>query len=83
VKTKKEPHLDAHEIQRQVSKRLKKYNKLSAIEQFAMFMVMAQLLEIGLKGLLVRLYKYDSDAIQKWTLGYTAKELTKCGLLLE
>jgi uncharacterized protein YutE (UPF0331/DUF86 family) len=80
MKTKKEPRLDAHEIQRHVSKHLKKYKKLNAFEQFAMFMGMAQLLEVGLKGLLVRLYKYDSDAIQKWTLGHIAKELTKCGL---
>ena len=80
MKIKKEPRLDAPEIQRQVFKRLKKYKKLNMLEQFAMFMGLAQVLEVGLKGLLVRLYKYDSDTMEKWTLGKTAKELSKCGL---
>jgi hypothetical protein len=80
MKTKKEPRLNASEIQRQVFKRLKKYNKLNMLEQFAMFMGLAQVLEVGLKGLLVRLYKYNSGTMEKWTLGQTAKELSKCGL---
>jgi hypothetical protein len=73
MKRKKEPRLDTREIQRQVFKRLKKYNKLNMLEQFAMFMGLAQVLEGGLKGLLVRLYKYDSDTMEKWTLGRTTR----------
>jgi hypothetical protein len=44
------------EIQREVFKRLKKYNKLSFLEQFAMFIGSAQILELSLKQLLARRY---------------------------
>lgn len=45
-----------------------------------MFMGMAQVLEFGLKSLLVRLFKYDPDRIQKWTLGRVIRELENNGL---
>jgi hypothetical protein len=44
------------EIQREVFKRLKKYNKLSFLEQFATFIGSAQILELSLKQLLARRY---------------------------
>jgi hypothetical protein len=75
-----EPRLEAHEIREQVLKRLGKYKKLNVLEQFAMFMGMAQILELGLKGLLTRRYKCDYEKMQKWTLGKTTKELRECGL---
>jgi hypothetical protein len=75
-----EPCLGAREIQEQVFKRLEKYKKLNVFEQFAMFMGMVQVLEVGLKKLLGRRYNYDYDRIEKWTLGKTTSELKKCGL---
>ena len=75
-----EPRLEAQEIREQVLKRLAKYKKLNVLEQFAMFMGMAQILEVGLKRLLTRRYKYDYEKMEKWTLGKTTKELKECGL---
>jgi hypothetical protein len=78
--SKKTTRREPDEIQREVSKRLKKYNKLSFLEQFAMFIGSAQILELGLKHLLARRYKQDLEQMEKWTLGRTAKELKKFGL---
>ena len=47
-----EPCFEAREIMEQVSQRLKKYEGLNTLEQFAMFMGMAQLLELCLKAFL-------------------------------
>ena len=74
------PRLEARDIQDQVRKRLKKYKKLNALEQFAMFMGMAQILEAGLKNLLVRRYKYEPEKMDKWTLGKTTSELKASGV---
>jgi len=73
--------LDHKEIQKEISRRLEKYKKLlNVLAQFAMFMGSAQLLELALKQLLVRLYGYDLEKIDKWTLGTTTKELKEKGL---
>jgi hypothetical protein len=77
---KKQPHLAPKEIERAVLKRLKPYDKLSFLEQFAMFMGKAQVLEFGLKGLLARRFGSDFDKMERWTLGQTAAELKKKGL---
>jgi len=77
---KKEPRLEIHEIAEHVEKRLKPYDKLSFLEQFAMFIGRVQILELGLKQLLSRLYKYDLDEMETWTLGRTTNELEKNGL---
>lgn len=63
-----------------MSKRLGKYKKLNVLEQYAMFMGMAQILEVGLKNLLVRRYKYDREKMEKWTLGKTTGELKASGV---
>jgi hypothetical protein len=76
-----QPRLEANEIRDEVIRRLEKYNNLNVLEQFAMFMGMAQVLEVGLKNLLARRYHYDDlEQIDKWTLGRTTGELKKCGL---
>jgi len=80
MQSQNEPRLEAHEIQEQVHKRLEKYKKLNVLEQFAMFMGMAQVLEVGLKNLLGHRYKYDYEKIETWTLGRTTRELKNCGL---
>ena len=63
-----------------MAKRLKKYAKLNFVENFAMFMGVAQLLEFSLKGLLHRKYGIDRDSIQRWNLGRTARVLKERGL---
>ena len=40
-----------------------------------MFMGVSQILEFGLKNLLVDKFQYDIDKIEKWTLGKTCSEL--------
>jgi hypothetical protein len=75
-----ELRLEPHEIQEQVLKRLEKYKNLNVLEQFAMFMGMAQVLEVGLKNLLSRRYKYDLKKMETWTLGRVTRELKECGL---
>ncbi|MBT1688867.1 hypothetical protein [Dawidia soli] len=69
--------LKQRDIERKVSKRLKKYKKLNYLGQFAMFMGTAQLLEIGLKNLLIARYGYKVEQIEKKTLGWTTAELEK------
>lgn len=75
-----EPYLKAQEIQAIVFKRVKKYDSLSFLEQYAMFMGKAQVLEMGLKSLLVRKYSFEPEQIEKLTLGQTTRELEKYGL---
>ena len=43
-------------------------------------MGMAQILEAGLKNLLVRRYGYVHEKMEKWTLGMVKTELEKSGL---
>lgn len=75
-----DPSLDAKAIADAVQQRLKKYEDLTVLEQFGMFMGTAQLLEAALKQLLVRRYKYDLERIERWTLGRTVRELEARGL---
>lgn len=72
--------LDANAISDAVGPRLKRYEVLNVLEQFAMFMGRAQLLEAGLKQLLIRRYQCDPEAMKKWTLGTTLRELRERGL---
>ena len=74
------PQMDADEIKKQVGKRLEKYKKLNFLEQYAMFMGTAQVLEFGLKKLLCRKYGYDLEKLERWTLGSTKNALQQCGL---
>jgi hypothetical protein len=72
--------LSREEIAAGVAKRLKKYDSLDFLEGFAMFMGVAQILELGLKGLLHRRFGVDLQMTEHWTLGRTAKALKKNGL---
>jgi len=74
------PHLEADEIQAATRQRLAKYERLNFLEHFAMFMGVAQILEIGLKGLLNRKYGFDYESMERWTLGKTSQTLKDRGL---
>ncbi|MBN3034804.1 MAG: hypothetical protein JW861_04405 [Bacteroidales bacterium] len=76
----KEPSITGKEIQDEVFKRLEKYNSLNFLEQFAMFMGRSQILEIGLKSILISKYRTNPDQIDKWPLGVVKEELKKQGL---
>ena len=72
--------LTAAEIEAAVHERLKRYDSLNFFEQFAMFMGIAQLLEISLKQLLHRKYAVRFENIERWTLGQVARSLKEHGL---
>jgi len=55
--------------------RLAKQGDLSFLEQYAMYMGKAQILEMGLKGVLIRKFNYEEETIDRWTLGRIANEL--------
>ena len=78
--TNKPKALSPGDIQLAVLKRLEPYEKLNFLEEFAMFMGKAQLFELALKQLLAHRYLYEFDAMERWTLGRTARELRKCGV---
>lgn len=75
-----EPSLSGEEIEKLISTRMSEYEDLGFMEQYAMFMGKAQILEFGLKGLLTRLYGLQLDSMEKWTLGRVKKELDEKGL---
>jgi hypothetical protein len=62
-----------------VARRLRKIDRLSFLESFAFFMGKAQLVELGLKHILIGAYGYDEERIKRWTLGRVVKELGECG----
>ncbi len=78
-----EPSLSKDQIKAKVHSKLEEYDGLSVLEQYAMFMRKAQILEFGLKGLLTRKYGVPYDDMEKWTLGITKNELKDRGLRLD
>lgn len=77
---KAEPSLSGKRIQNAVNKKLEGYKNLTFLEQYAMFMGKAQILEFGLKSLLARKYKVPFESMEKWTLGRVKNELSQRGL---
>lgn len=74
------PSMSGKQIQKKVHAKLKKYDKLSRLEQYAVFMGKAQILEFGLKGLLTRKFNVPLEDMERWTLGKTKDELKNRGL---
>jgi hypothetical protein len=75
-----EPSLSGEEIQKLVLQKLDEYKDLSFLEQYAMFMGKAQILEFGLKRLLARKYSVPIEDMERWTLGRVKNELEQKGL---
>ena len=75
-----ETGLSATEISKGVSERTQKYKALSFLEQYAMYMGVAQLLELRLKQILVREFGFGSESVEKFPLGRTLDELTRNGM---
>jgi hypothetical protein len=76
----KEPMLNEAAIRAAVDARLEKYRGLGVLEQFALFMGMAQLMELALKSLLSRRYAVNLDSLERWTLGQVKGALKDRGL---
>ena len=77
---KADPYLSAKKIKNAEIKKLEGYKNLTFLEQYAMFMGKAQILEVGLKGLLARKYEVPFESMEKWTLGRVKNELSQRGL---
>jgi hypothetical protein len=77
---KKTKQLSGKQVHATVVRRLRKADKLNFLESFAMFMGKAQLVEFGLKKILLRKYGYKEEEIESWPLGRVVKELKKLGL---
>jgi len=74
------PSLSAEEIKSLVMEKMEGYKNLNLFEQYAMFMGKAQILELGLKGLLARKYAVPFESMERWTLGRVKNELSQKGL---
>lgn len=72
--------LRPEEILERVTRRLKKYKGRNTLEEFAMFMGMAQILELRLKQLFSARTNSDLDDIEKWTMGKTITALAENNL---
>jgi len=59
---------------------LEKYKGLGTFERFAMFMGVVQLLELGLKNLLIRRFGVDPDTLETATLGQVKGRLKDNGV---
>lgn len=80
VKSKNKEGLDYKQIATNTKKRLRKYSNLNFLEKYAMYMGTAQILELGLKNILIKKFNYEATRIEKWTLGYVADELQRNNL---
>jgi len=74
------PSLLPEEIQERVFAKLDEQKGLSFLEQYAMYMGKAQMLEFGLKGLIHRKFHVPIKDMERWTLGVTKNELAKHGI---
>ncbi|NNJ16342.1 hypothetical protein CSV86_014530 [Pseudomonas putida CSV86] len=68
------------DIQEKVVAKLDEQKGLSFLEQYAMYMGKAQMLEFGLKGLVHRKFNVPISDMERWTLGMTKNELAKQGI---
>ena len=72
--------MSASMIKARVMRRLDRYVGISYLEHVALFMGGVQLLELHHKGLLAQRYGKDIDAMERWTLGRVANEMSAAGV---
>lgn len=72
--------MSGEKIKADVLAKLDQYKDRSVLEQYAIFMGKAQILEFGLKGLLARKFNVPHEEMECWTLGRTKNELRDKGL---
>lgn len=75
--------LSNQDIQIKVNAKMDEYKNLAILEQYAIFMGKAQILELGLKRLLTRKFNVLPNNMENWTLGKTKNELRDRGLRLD
>jgi hypothetical protein len=72
--------LDGKELQDRVLANLIPLGALSFYERYAVFMGKAQVVELALKGLLVKKYNHTEESVEKCTLGAAIAKLETAGL---
>ena len=72
--------ISGEEIKADVLAKLDQYKDRSVLEQYAIFMGKAQIIEYGLKGLLARNFNVPHEEMEGWTLGKIKNELKNKGL---
>lgn len=72
--------MSGDQIRAEVIARLNAYENRTVLEQYAIFMGKAQILELGLKGLLERMFDVPIEDMDRWTLGQTKNQLRDRGL---
>jgi hypothetical protein len=72
--------LSGKQVHSIVARRLRKIDGFSFLESFALFMGKAQIVELGLKHILISTYGYDEERVERWTLGRVVNELRERGL---
>jgi hypothetical protein len=73
--------LSAKQVHSRVVRRLRKNDSLNFLENFAMFLGKAQLVELALKRILMTKYGYEEGRrLTRLTLGQAITELKNCGL---
>jgi hypothetical protein len=77
--TRPRKHLTGKQVAARVFRRLRKYDKLNFLESFAMFMGKVQVVELGLKNLLINKYGLEDEQIEQWPLGRVIAELERRG----
>lgn len=72
--------MTGQQINAQVLAKLDEYKNMNVLEQYAIFMGKAQMLEYGLKGMITRKFKILDEDMDGWTLGRTKNELRDRGV---
>ena len=67
-------------LMRKMNKSMAYMGKISLLENYAMFMGKAQLIEFALKKILIKRYRYDNSRLEKMTLGGAIGELERLGM---
>jgi hypothetical protein len=65
---------------KKIDKSMKRYSKFNFLENYAIFMGKAQLLEFSLKKILIRRYRYGERKLERMTLGRAIAELERLGM---
>ena len=67
-------------LNKKIDKGMASASKLNFLDNYAMFMGKAQLIEFSLKRILMRRYRYSETRCDRMTLGITVSELERLGL---
>jgi len=80
ARKKRDRTLTPDMIWKKIIKSEKRYKKFNFLERYTVFMGKAQLVEFGLKKILIRRYRYGKRRLERMTLGRAIGELERLGM---